>query len=60
MEQIEDSILLGELKRKTLTHTLTHNRKAAGGLSRLRINRNRHFPSHEAPTGSEITPFSLP
>ena len=42
-----------------MTHTLTHNRKAAGGRSRLLINQSRHFPSHAARIGLEITLFFL-
>ena len=42
-----------------LTHTLTHNRKAAGGRSGLFSKSNRHFPSHAVPIGLEITPFFL-
>ena len=42
-----------------LTHTLTHNRKAAGGFSGLFSKSNRHFPSHAAPIGLEITLFFL-
>ena len=42
-----------------LTHTLTHNRKAADGFSGLLSKQNRHFPSHEAPIGLEITLFFL-
>ena len=40
-----------------MTHTLTHNRKSAGGRSGLRIKQNRHFPSHAAPIGLEVTLF---
>ena len=42
-----------------MTHTLTHNRKSAGGRSGLRIKQNRHFPSHAAPIGLEVTLFFL-
>ena len=42
-----------------LTHTLTHNRKAAGGRGGLFSKSNLHFPSHAAPIRSEITPFFL-
>ena len=42
-----------------LTHTLTHNRKAAGGFSGLFSKSNRHFPSHTALIGLEITLFFL-
>ena len=43
-----------------LTHTLTHNRKSAGGWGGLFSKSNRYFPSHAAPIGLEITPFPLP
>ena len=42
-----------------LTHTLTHNRKSASGFSGLFSKGNRHFLSHAAPIGLEITPFFL-
>ena len=42
-----------------LTHTLTHNRKSAGGFSGLFSKSNRYFPSHAAPIGLEITLFFL-
>ena len=42
-----------------VTHTLTHNRKAAGGFSGLFSKSNRHFQSHAAPIGLEITLFFL-
>ena len=38
-----------------LTHTLTHNRKSASGFSGLFSKPNRHFLSHAAPIGLEIT-----
>ena len=42
-----------------MTHTLTHNRKAAGGFSGLLSKQNRHFPFLAAPIGLEITLFFL-
>ena len=42
-----------------LTHTLTHNRKSASGFSGLFSRGNRHFPSHAARIGLEITLFFL-
>ena len=42
-----------------LTHTLTHNRKAASGFSGLFSKSTRHFLSHAAPIGLEITLFFL-
>ena len=46
-------------QNKYMTHTLTHNRKSAGGFSGLFSKENRHFPSHATPIGPEITLFFL-
>ena len=54
-----DSAASGMSALLLLTHTLTHNRKAAGGRSGLFSKSNRHFPSHAVPIGLEITPFFL-
>ena len=43
-----------------MTHTLTHNRKAAGGRGGLRINQIRPNPCTTALGGRETTPFPLP
>ena len=50
-----DSAASGMSALLLLTHTLTHNRKSASGFSGLFSKPNRHFLSHAAPIGLEIT-----
>ena len=54
-----DSAASGMSALLLLTHTLTHNRKSASGFSGLFSKPNRHFLSHAAPIGLEITLFFL-